>query len=100
MQDRMYSLNKCGLRLEQIAPPEVLSANTSFFSEELCKKSVCEMFECSVFCSGFLLNKWQWASIFVKLLESTTNWHLPSTSLRIKSGAAAVADLHHSLKGV
>ena len=35
-----------------------------------------------------------------KLVESTTNWHLPSTFIRIKSGAAAVADLHHPLKGV
>ena len=29
---------------------------------------------------------------------STTNWHLSSTSIRIKSGAAATADFQHSLK--
>ena len=29
---------------------------------------------------------------------STTNWHLPSTSERIKSHVAAVADLQHPLK--
>ena len=31
---------------------------------------------------------------------STTNWHLPSTSTRIKSCAAAGADFQHPLKGV
>ena len=35
---------------------------------------------------------------FMKL--STTNWHLPSTSARIKSGATAAADLQHPLKGI
>ena len=36
----------------------------------------------------------------IKLILSTTNWHLPSTSSRIKSGAATAADLQHPLKGV
>ena len=31
---------------------------------------------------------------------STTNWHLPSSSTRIKSGAAAATDFQHSLTGV
>ena len=31
--------------------------------------------------------------------ELATNWHLPSTATRIKSGAAEAADLQHSLKG-
>ena len=31
---------------------------------------------------------------------TTTNGHLPSTSTRIKSCAAAAADLQHPLKGV
>ena len=30
---------------------------------------------------------------------STTNWHLPATSARIKSCAAAAADFQHPLKG-
>ena len=34
------------------------------------------------------------------LPASPTNWHLPSTSTRIKLWAAAAADLQHLLKGV
>ena len=33
-------------------------------------------------------------------LVSTTNWHLPSTSTRINSYAAAAANLQHSMKGI
>ena len=31
--------------------------------------------------------------------RSPTNWHLPSTSTRLASGAAAAADLQHPLEG-
>ena len=34
----------------------------------------------------------------LKSMMSTTNWHLPSISTRIKSCAAATADLRHSPK--
>ena len=33
-------------------------------------------------------------------VASPTNWHLPSTSTRIRSRAAVAADLQHPLKGV
>lgn len=39
-------------------------------------------------------------SLFLSYFVSTTNWHLPSTSERIKSCAAAVTDLQHPLKKV
>ena len=40
-----------------------------------------------------------WGSTFLVLLLPTTNGHLPSTSTRIKSWAAAAADLQHPRKG-
>ena len=35
-----------------------------------------------------------------RLIMSTTNWHLPSTSTRIKSYAGIAADFQQPLKGV
>ena len=35
-----------------------------------------------------------------QLQTGACHWHLPSTSVRIKSCAAAAADFQHSLKGV
>ena len=37
---------------------------------------------------------------FKPCVMSTTNWHLPSTSTRIKSCAAVAAGFQHPLKGV
>ena len=39
-------------------------------------------------------------AVFCMFLLSTANWHLPSTSTRIKSWAAAAAGFQHPLKGV
>lgn len=67
-QNRMHSTRKGGLRLELIAPSEVLFPNTKVFFWEPCRKCLCKMFECWIHCGGSLWNQSPWASVFVKVL--------------------------------
>lgn len=46
------------------------------------------------------VHHWHRLSLFLSYFVSTTNWHLPSTSERIKSCAAPATDLQHPLKKV